>query len=613
MNKKNPLPTSESSPLVSLVVLSWNTLDDTKASIENLRKQTYKNTEIVVVDNGSDDGSKEYLKKQSDITYIDLPENTGFTGGQISALEKTKGDYLFLVNSDAIVNNSWTEKALDIFKTDEKIAAIGGKVFEWNDTAPLHDTSNPFYSYQKVDLDLGYAATLRTGEHRVEVDSISGAAVIIRRDVIEKVGYFDARFFAYFEETDLFARFQKAGYSVVYEPSLHAWHQIAKSTRSKPYFYLYHMHRNRFMFAYKNFDDVKKFALRYTFDYMRARRRLQRNPDSLDDKARVDAYKWNRKNLTRTKKERSFINSRFKNSYDSIISSHRPGEDITVVIPSYNYAKFLPEAIESVLQQTHTPHRILVIDDGSKDNSVEIAKSYEGVEVVSKPNEGVIKTKNLGISMTTTTWTVFLDADDVMEKNYLESLMKTAIKTNADVIYCDMEFIGAKTGHFYSKEFSVDELVKGNFIHNSSLINSNLLKSLGGFKEEMAGGYEDWELYLALAEVHARFAYSRDTFLHYRQHHTATGRNSSAQKLADKLSQSVRDLHPNVYSSVSRNKQRRVKMAKQILKHPEIPFIAVLGIPVGVVKGVGDYVKGVRRHSVNFVRTYIHKKNERNR
>lgn len=597
---------NDTSPLISFVVLSWNTLNDTKICLENLRDQQYSSKEIIVVDNGSTDGSKSYLETLDDITYIDLPENTGFTGGQIAAYKKSLGEYIVLVNSDAVLSRDWASKALSVFQAHKNVAAVGGKAHEWNQADEAFDITLPFYSYQKIDLNLGYAATMRAGESRVEVDSISGAAVMISREAIEKIGYFDDVFFAYFEETDLFARFQRAGYKIVYEPSLHAWHQIAKSTKSKPYFYLFHMHRNRFMFAYKNFDHPARFIAEYTLDYLRARRRAIRSA-SLDDKARIDAYHWNMKKIYSISKRRVSM----QHSYDSLIRSHRAGDDVTVIIPSYNYADYISDAIESVLNQTKKPTRIIVIDDGSTDESVRIAKKYSQVEVITKKNAGVIATKNIGVGLVTTSWSLFLDADDILEPNYIEEMLKESRKRSADVVYSDMVYFGSKTGVFKAVEFSVEKLTEGNFIHNSALINSSLLKAVGGYKPEMHGGYEDWELYLSLAEAGAVFAYCRDTHLKYRQHGSSLGRNNEATQQAEALLDQVRRLHSNLYSRTHRNRTWRVKLGRLMLKHPEVMLIALCLLPISSILAIRNYLAGVKNRTVHGTRAYIHNKEAR--
>lgn len=252
--------------LVSFVVLNWNGIDDTLLCLESIRKQTIKNYEIIVVDNGSAEEQKQILNKIADIILVDLPKNTGFTGGQIAALEKAQGEYIALINNDAVIAPDWAQKAVDTLGANPDVAAVGGRAYDWNDKQgqkPFSKT-NSFYSYQVVSLRTGHTRTLQSGNNIVSVNSISGSGVMISRKAIERVGYFDNRFFAYYEETDLFARMKRAGYKIIYNPGMGTWHKIAQSTRSKPGFYLYYMHRNRFIFAAKNYDF--RFLLSF-FDF----------------------------------------------------------------------------------------------------------------------------------------------------------------------------------------------------------------------------------------------------------------------------------------------------------------------------------------------------------
>lgn len=596
-------------PLISFVVLSWNTLDDTRMCIENLKKLTYPNIEIIAVDNGSKDGSKKYLKSLSGIKFVDLPVNTGFTGGQIEALNHCNGDYIALINSDAILEDNWTQACLEVFFQDKKIAAVGGKIFEWNDNSKLFNTDSPFYTYQEIDLKLGYSETKRAGETVIEVDSISGAAVMIRRSAIEKVGYFDNRFFAYYEESDLFARFQRAGYKIAYQPQAHAWHQIAKSTKSKPLFYLYQMHRNRFLFGFKNFDNGLLFMYRYFIDGIRAHIRFltRRN---LDDRARIRAFWWNVAHIINSisaRKETQLLGK----TYNAALLLHEPGDDITVIIPSYNYAKYLPAAIESIIRQGLKAWKIIVIDDGSTDESVSIAKKYKNVEVISKNNEGIILTKNLGIDKSTTTWTIFLDADDVLSDEYLSCTYNTAVNNRVSVVYTDMEYIGSKSGTFNAGSYSLGWLAKGNFIHNSALISTTLLKNSGGYKLQMSKGYEDWELYVNLLEIGGKFSYCDNAYLKYRQHgDNVQSRNIEANGNAEILSATIRSLHPNLHRFAYRKRHLLRRLIKQTKKHPLLPIVCIAFIPVSILKGLAGYYKYTKHSYKNGIRTYIHKRNE---
>lgn len=248
----------KSSPLVSIVILNWNGLEDTKLCLEYARKLDYPNYEIIVVDNGSSKDQKEYLSKVKDIVYIDNPKNRGFAGGQVDGFNSAKGDYILLLNNDAVIQSDYLKEAMPIFK-DSSVAVVGGRSYFWNDDEPLLNLRNRFYSYMTID-PITAETTLNMSDYGTlqEANVVSGSAVIVRREVIDKVGYLWEDFFAYYEETDLFARIKRAGYKIMYNPKLHIWHKNGASSgaQSGSFFFYYHIFRNRYMFAVRNFDDT---------------------------------------------------------------------------------------------------------------------------------------------------------------------------------------------------------------------------------------------------------------------------------------------------------------------------------------------------------------------
>jgi GT2 family glycosyltransferase len=603
-------------PLVSYVILSWNTLEDTKKCIQSIIDQSHQPKQIIIVDNGSTDGSKDYLSNLENIIYVDLPYNTGFTGGQIAAYGCCKGEYIALINSDAVLESNWTEVCLGTFEHNNKAAVVGGKAYEWNVDSPIWNTENQFYSYQKINPETGLTETYQAGESEIEVDSISGAAVMIKNSAIKKVGYFDSDFFAYYEETDLFARMIRAGYTIIYQPKARVWHQIGKSSNGNLYFYLYQMHRNRFLFGYKNIDDGFGFAKRYFLDGLRAYKSYLKNKSDLETKARAKSAAWNLRHILATHKKRIRI-LRLGNSYSTIINNHRLGNDVTIIIPSYNYKAYLKYAIYSAINQSHKPTRIIVIDDGSKDGSPALAKSINthgiNYEVVVKENEGVIATKNLGIKMSTTTWTIFLDADDILEPNYIKETLDTAISSNSDVVYTDMKYFGAKNGNFYADDFSHRRIIEGNFVHNSALINTTLLKRSGGYKQEMHDGYEDWELYLTLAEMGAKYAKCTTTQLNYRQHEAGVSRNKKADSNGEKIMQKALAFHDIYIGQVLYEPSKIKRATSALLKNPELILIVLPIATYSVLKSFKEYFMAVRLRINRVIRYYLRYKKKKNK
>lgn len=268
-------------PLVSIVILNWNGLEDTKLCLESVRNLKYPNYEIIVVDNGSNKDDKDYLSDLGDITYISNRKNKGFTGGHIDGYKSAKGDYILLLNNDAVIDSSYLDEALPVFD-DSKVAVVGGRSYFWNNDEPLFDTSNKFYSYMTVD-PITAETTLQTSDYGCiqEVNSVSGAAVVVRRSMIEEVGYLWAPFFAYYEETDLFARMKRAGYKIIYNNKLHIWHKNGASSGSQggSSFFYYHIFRNRYMYALRNFDNRLLASFKRSY-YKEAAKYIKKAPFS---------------------------------------------------------------------------------------------------------------------------------------------------------------------------------------------------------------------------------------------------------------------------------------------------------------------------------------------
>lgn len=253
-------------PLVSVVILNWQGLEDTKLCLEHVFKLDYPNYEVIVLDNGSAPEQKEYLSKQKNIIYVDNPKNTGFAGGHDDALPYTSGEFILLLNNDAVIKSNYITHAISQFQ-DKKLAVLGGRAYFWNDDEKLLDESNRFYSYMNINpITAETTPLMQDYGVRQEVNTVSGSAVIVRRSVIDKTGYLFRPYFAYYEETDLFARIKRAGYKVIYDPELRIWHKNGASSGAKDgsTFFFYHIFRNRYMYVLRNFET------RYLWSFFRS-------------------------------------------------------------------------------------------------------------------------------------------------------------------------------------------------------------------------------------------------------------------------------------------------------------------------------------------------------
>lgn len=170
--------------------------------------------------------------------------------------------------------------------------------------------------------------------------------------------------------------------------------------------------------------------------------------------------------------------------------------DISVIIPAYQHAKTLERCLEAVLVQTRQPKEIIVVDDGSTDNTLDILEPYrsKGVQVYSQENQGSNPTRNRGFELSSGSRVIFLDSDAVMRPDMLEKLsMALDEHPEASFAYSAFRF-GWK--RFRSFSFDAGRLKKMNYIHTSALIRR---EAFPGFDENIKR-FQDWDLWLTILE-----------------------------------------------------------------------------------------------------------------
>lgn len=215
---------------------------------------------------------------------------------------------------------------------------------------------------------------------------------------------------------------------------------------------------------------------------------------------------------------------------------------VAVVIPCYNYGRFLGECLDSVLAQTVRPSEILVVDDGSTDNTAEVAEQYApSVRYMYKHNGGLASTRNFGIRHTTSKWVMFPDADDILMHTALQALLSAAaVAPEAVVVFADAYEFGEgraeKYGFVESKGIKQDaeqqvdvgvyllgkerfwlRLVKGSPIpHCAAIVRREALVAVGGYDEEL-GTWDDHDLWLRMC-LSGRVAWTGTTIAGIRRH-----------------------------------------------------------------------------------------------
>ncbi len=216
----------------ALVILNWNGQHLLKRFLPNLIKHTPDTIELVIADNGSTDGSINFLKtNHPDIRIIRMEKNLGFTGGYNKALRQVEADLYILLNSDIEVTENWVEPCLKMFEEHEDLGALQPKIrsllnreyFEYAGAAGgfIDILGFPFCRgrlFNTLEKDTGQY------DEPTEVFWATGAALFVRADLFHGLGGFDSRFFAHMEEIDLCWRIQNHGYKVMYTPDSTVYH-----------------------------------------------------------------------------------------------------------------------------------------------------------------------------------------------------------------------------------------------------------------------------------------------------------------------------------------------------------------------------------------------------
>jgi GT2 family glycosyltransferase len=248
-------------PKVSVITVNWNNFNDSAECLESLRKTTYPNFEVIVVDNGSGGDDVSLLKQRFGdfIRLIVNDKNAGFAGGCNIGIKDALArgaDYVVLLNNDTVVAPDFIEGLVRVAQSDEWVGIAGGKVFCY-ELPELIWFAGGIINYRTGRTPIRGSGEADKGQFDeiVRVDWISGCFMFISRDVLQAVGMLDERFFFGWEDVDLCVRAARKGFKVLFVPESRIWHKgfgINKRDRlmGMP---VYYATRGQFLFMDKHF------------------------------------------------------------------------------------------------------------------------------------------------------------------------------------------------------------------------------------------------------------------------------------------------------------------------------------------------------------------------
>ncbi len=238
---------------VSVIIPSWNRKEDLKACLDSLKNQDYANKEIIVVENGSTDGTKKMLKKKyKKVKVVDNSKNLGVSIAKNQGIKKAEGTYIWFLDSDSeVLSKKTMSEMVKRMEKDDKIGSIGGEIRTYD--------KKKIGGMKILKNGASEAVHIKKGSKKdKEVDFLVTANCFTRRKLLEELGGFDEDYFYFGEDKELGYRIKKKSYKNIINGKTGVLHKVSNKTRVSK---IYTMYKNTIRFVIKNFPVLNIILL----------------------------------------------------------------------------------------------------------------------------------------------------------------------------------------------------------------------------------------------------------------------------------------------------------------------------------------------------------------
>ena len=443
----------DSKELISIIVPIYNTDCYLRQCLDSIINQSYKNFEVLLVNDGSVDDSamicKEFAEKDSRIRYFEK-ENGGVSSARNLGLKNVKGNYITFVDSDDWIEENYLEVLYNALKENEVDVAISThKDFNMDDNLYYL----PFYSEEQLHtLDIGKVSRDEFLELFPELSSLNhdfncAVSKLFKADVVKNLLFDES--INYGEDLDFFFNLYLKVSSVYYvnQPTyIYRQHQTSASnncleSHAISEIRIYEKILKKIMELHiPNNRYIEKFKIILYF-------RLSQFPDSQV----LKSYE-------------SFISV----MSDSVMYSQSL---ISIIVPIYNVENYLRMCLDSIEHQTYSNIEVLLINDGSPDSSGEICQEYVARDsrfrYFEKGNGGLSDARNYGVARAKGKFLTFIDSDDWVEATYIEDMYQAALKNDSEIVISNYAQFDVKENHYlihvwddyYEETYEGEELI----------------------------------------------------------------------------------------------------------------------------------------------------------
>ena len=229
---------------INVIIVNWNGRELLTECLESLRGQVYKPLDITLVDNGSIDGSVDFVTQTyPEVRTIALQNNTGFSAANNNALKNVRSEYVALLNNDAVAHPMWLKNLVNALETHPKAAFAASKMLFY-DNPNVIDRAGDAYTRAGTGLLRGRGVSADKCNRQEWIFGACAGAALYRTEMLSDIGFFDEDFFLLYEDVDLSFRAQLRGYKCLYVPEAVVYHKASSSIVYDSPISVYYSHRN---------------------------------------------------------------------------------------------------------------------------------------------------------------------------------------------------------------------------------------------------------------------------------------------------------------------------------------------------------------------------------
>ena len=253
---------------ISIITINYCGLKDTYELIDSLPLED-KSIEVIVVDNASKENEAAIIANRfPQVKVIRSGINRGFAGGNNLGIKAAQGKYILFINNDTILRHQTSDirHLVSRIETDAKIGMVCPKIrFAWGDNPIQYAGYTPLSRYTMRNRSIGFGETDK-GQYDTAHPTpyAHGAAMMVKREVLEKVGLMPECYFLYYEELDWSMMFTRAGFTIWYEPACTIYHKESQATGQNSPLKTYYLTRNRLLFVKRNIQGLQRY-ITYTY------------------------------------------------------------------------------------------------------------------------------------------------------------------------------------------------------------------------------------------------------------------------------------------------------------------------------------------------------------